>query len=171
MSARPDSSVAEKLTAMVRREVPSASLHEVEGDDGYWCLSWRLNDRAERELFLEIPERSVAPDVLRVGVYFEDAPAATGTAKARTAALEVLTARRNALEKLGAVCTFTPGSSTRDDFAFTWQTPDLDRWLTASCANRDLVWRWDLRAGAPAPDHLTSVVEELAPVWRVWNSL
>ena len=144
----------EALTTVARRAVPSATLHLDQGDD-YWCLSWRINDRADRELFVEYPGRGIAPDVLRVGVYFRDAPHAIAAAAAHEVALAALTARRDALAALGAVCTFTPGASTRDDDIFAWATSDLLRWLTGSCANRDLVWRYDLRAGAPPVDHLS----------------
>jgi hypothetical protein len=142
-----------------------------EGDDEYWCMSWRLNDRADRELFVESPGPFVARDILRVGVYFRDAPDATARADGRATALRALTEQRDALEELGAACTFTPGSATRDDQAFGWRTPDLERWLTASCDNRDLVWRWDLRGGFPTASQLESVVRRLAPVWRTWNAL
>jgi hypothetical protein len=142
-----------------------------QGDDDYWCTSWRINDSADRELFVEYPGRSIAPDVLRIGVYFRDASDATAADGSRTAALEALTARRDALAALGVVCTFTPGSATRDDESFAWGTPDLMRWLTASCANRDLVWRWDLRAGPPPAGQMQSVVQGMVPVWRIWNAL
>ena len=164
-------SLTEPLTAIARREAPSSTLHLDQGDDEYWCASWRINGRADRELFVEYPGRSIAPDVLRVGVYFRDAPDATADDGNRTAALEALTARRDALAALGVVCTWTPGSTTRDDESFPWGTPDLMRWVTASCANRDLVWRWDLRAGPPPAPHLESVVHEMAFVWRIWNAL
>jgi hypothetical protein len=164
-------SLTEPLTAIVRREAPSATLHLNQGDDQYWCTSWRINDRTDRELFVEYPGRSVAPDVLRIGVYFRDAPDATAADTNRTAALEALTTRRHALAALGVACTFTAGSATRDDESFAWRTPDLVRWLTTSCANRDLVWRWDLRAGPPPADHIQSVVQGVAPVWRIWNAL
>ena len=164
-------SLTAPLTAIARREAPSATLHLDQGDDEYWCTSWRINDRADRELFVEYPGRSIAPDLLRVGVYFRDAPDATAVDANRTAALEALTARRDGLAAFGAVCSFTPGSATRDEHTFAWGTPDLVRWLTAPCANRDLVWRWDLRAGPPDAGHVESVVREMAPVWRIWNAL
>jgi hypothetical protein len=163
--------LADALTATVYRDVPSAALDVQHEDDDYWCISWRINNNADRELFVEHPGPSIAPGVLRVGVYFRDAPDASATATRRTRTLEALTEQRDALTALGAVCTFTSGSSTRDTDTVAWQTHDLVHWLTVSCANRDLVWRWDLEAGPPTVEQLISVLHSLVPVWRRWNSL
>jgi hypothetical protein len=141
------STLVEAVDAVVRRDTPEATHHVDAGHGDYWCLSWRIDDRAGRELFVEYPGRGIAPDVLRVGVYFQDAATASATPAALEVALGSLTAHRDVLQALGAACTFTPGTSTRDDYVFTWATPDLRRWLTASCANRDLVKRWHVRAG------------------------
>jgi hypothetical protein len=165
------STLVEAVDAVVRRDTPEATHHVDAGHGDYWCLSCRIDDRAGRELFVEYPGRGIAPDVLRVGVYFQDAATASATPAALEVALGSLTAHRDVLQALGAACTFTPGTSTRDDYVFTWATPDLRRWLTASCANRDLVKRWHVRAGVPSANDIRAVISELAPVWRAWNSL
>ena len=82
-----------------------------------------------------------------------------------------LTTHRTALEALGVSCTFTPGSATRDDTVFTWSDRDLTDWLVGTCDNRDLVWRWDFRKGAPAEQQFEDVLVALLPVWVAWNSL
>ncbi len=66
---------------------------------------------------------------------------------------------------LGISCTFTPGSATRDDTVFTWSDRDLTDWLVGTCDNRDLVWRWDFRKGAPAEQQFEDVLVALLPVW------
>jgi hypothetical protein len=159
------------LAAVVSRDAPDATFHTDEGDDGYWCFSWQLEDRADRELFVEFPGLNIAPDILRVGIYFRDAPSATVAPRDRNVALEAVIARADVLAALGVACTFTPGDATRDDRAFSWQAADLAGWFTESCPNRDLVRRYDLRPGWPSVDQLASVVHELVPIWRTWNTL
>jgi hypothetical protein len=134
-------SLADSLGTLVLRDASTATLHFNEGEDGYWCVSWRIDGNADRELFVEFPSSEIDPDVLRVGIYVRDAPGAIATAHAHRVALEALTTRSDALASLGVICTFTPGDSTRDDHTFAWGRPDLERWLADSCANRDLVWR------------------------------
>ena len=164
-------SLAESLGTLVRREASTAMVNVDEDEDGYWCVSWRIEGNADRELFVEFPGSKIAPDVLRVGIYFRDATGATATADAHRVALEALTTRSDALASLGVICTFTPGDSTRDDQTFAWGQPDLEQWLAESSANRDLVWRYHLRPGPPPVAQLESVVQHLVPVWRAWNQL
>jgi hypothetical protein len=163
--------LAHQLTARVNAVVPAATLELAHDDNGYCCASWRLHGRGERELFIEQPGSVIAPFILRVGVYFQDAPLVTARRDVLDAALEALTTHRTALEALGISCTFTPGSATRDDTVFSWSDRDLTDWLVGASDNRDLVWRWDFRKGAPAQQQLEDVLEALLPVWVAWNSL
>ena len=165
------SALVAPLTAAVQREALRATVH-VEQDDGeYWCVSWRINHRADRELFVEYPGHGIAPSVVRIGVYFRDAADATATDGCQQMALEALASRRDALTALGATCTFTFGSTTRDDQTFAWHSSELERWLRAPSAHRDLVVRWDLHEGLPSMHQLERIVQTLAPIWRIWNAL
>jgi hypothetical protein len=163
--------IALQLTPRVRRVVPAAALHIYEGAHSYCCASWRIHGRAQRELFVEQPGSAIAPLILRVGIYFQDAPTATVQPGARHAALTTLAAHRLVLQEMDVSCTFTPGSETRDDVAFGWSDEDLIEWLSATSENRDLVWRCDLRQGEPSTQQLEERLSALLPVWLDWNSL
>ena len=160
-----------QLNARVSASTPSATFHVNHGPDGYRCASWRINEYAARELFVEEPGSTIAPFILRVGIYFQDAELATSAPNRKAAAFSALTAQRQALQALGARCTFTPGSDTRDDRVFGWSDQDLTDWLTSASANRDLVWLWDLRKGEPELQQVKAVLAALHPVWLSWNAL
>jgi hypothetical protein len=162
---------AQQLVARVSALAPAAAVSIDHAADAYACASWRLDGRTDRELFVEQPGAAIAPLILRVGIYCRDAPAATALAEARTAAFEALTGHRATLQALGTHCTFTPGSRTRDDTVFGWSDRDLNEWLTAASAHRDLVWRRDLREGEPDVQKFGDVLVALVPVWLAWNSL
>ena len=163
--------LAEQMTAVIIGLAPAASVELTNDGNGYCCVSWRLNGCGERELFIEQPGSTVAPFILRVGVYFQDAPLVTARREAMSAAFDALARHRTALEELGVNCTFTPGSGTRDDTVFGWTDSDLASWLTGSCNNRDLVSRWDFRQGAPAEPEIEAVLTALLPVWVAWNAI
>lgn len=163
--------LAQQFSQRVRGVAPGATLHVDEEANDYCCISWRLDDCAERELFIEQPGSAIAPFMLRVGVYFQDAPSVTGEDGATAAALEALTRERASLQSLGAHCTFTERATTRDDEPFAWSDEDLVDWLHAASDHRDLVWLWDLRDGEPSMAQLDAVVVALLPVWLGWNSL
>ena len=163
--------LAQPLTRRVRSIAPGATLHVEEESNDYCCVSWRLDDCAERELFIEQPGSAIAPFMLRVGVYFQDAPSVTGEEGATAAALEALTRERAALQALGAHCTFTEGAMTRDDEPFAWSDEDLVDWRHSASDHRDLVWLWDLRDGEPSVAQLDAVLIAMLPVWLGWNSL
>lgn len=162
---------ARPLTARVVALAPTATVSIDHGADAYACASWRLDGRTDRELFVEQPGPAITPFILRVGIYLRDAGAMTARADALTAAFQALMAHRATLQALGARCTFTPGSRTRDDTVFGWSDRDLHEWLTAASAHRDLVWRRDLREGEPDVQKVGDVLAALVPLWHVWNSL
>ena len=167
----PFDALAHRLTTRICQVVSAATLHLIHESDAYCCASWRLNERAERELFIEQPGSAVAPFILRVGVYFQDAPLTTAQAATRQVAFAALVNSRSILQPLGVSCTFTPGSGTRDDRVFGWSDTDLIEWLTGPSDNRDLVWRWDMRSDNPSEKFLEEVLSALLPVWVAWNSL
>ena len=167
----PFDALAHRLTTRICQVVPTATLHLIHESDAYCCASWRLNERAEREMFIEQPGSAVAPFILRVGVYFQDAPLATAQAAPRQVALAALVNSRAILQPLGVSCTFTPGSDTRDDRVFGWSDADLIKWLTGPSDNRDLVWRCDMHSDNPSETLLEEVLIALLPVWVSWNSL
>ena len=163
--------MALQLNARVSAETPSATFHVNHGSDGYRCASWRINEYAARELFVEEPGSRIAPFILRVGIYFQDAELATSKPDAKTAAISALTTHRPGLKALGVRCTFTPGSDTRDDRSFGWSDQDLTEWLTSTSDHRDLVWLWDLRKGEPDLQQVENLLVALHPVWLAWNAL
>jgi hypothetical protein len=159
------------LTARVRDVAPEARTHLEEGSSGYFCASWRLDDRADRELFVEQAGPHVAPFVLRVGIYFADAAAATSQPASLEAASAALLKARPGLEAIAAVPTFTQGTTTRDDTRYGWSDDELRAWLTRKSAHRDLVCVWDLHGGLPAQLEIDRAIRELLPVWKAWNAL
>jgi len=163
--------LAHHMTARINGIVPAATLELAHDRNAYCCASWRLSGCAERELFIEQPGSAIAPFILRVGIYFQDAPRATARPEATAAALGALTTHRTALEPLGIGCTFTHGSDTRDNTVFSWTEAALTEWLAGTSDNRDLVWLWDFRTGAPAERQIEAVLMALLPVWVTWNSL
>ena len=163
--------LAHQMTARIAGVVPAATLELAHDGNAYCCASWRLDGCGERELFIEQPGSVIAPFILRVGIYFQDAPLATAQREALAAAFKALTTHRTALEVLGISCTFTPGSETRDDTVFNWSDADLTEWLVGTSDNRDLVWLWDFRKGVPAVRQIEAVLRALLPVWVAWNSL
>ena len=163
--------LAQELTARVTGFVPAATLHVVHESDAYCCASWQIRACGARELFVEQPGRAIAPFILRVGVYFQDSPFVTSQQPSQQVALDALTTHRAALQALGANCTFTKGSETRDDIVFDWSDQDLIKWLAKRSDNRDLVWRWDFSKGEPGVQQLEDILAALLPVWVVWNSL
>ena len=54
---------------------------------------------------------------------------------------------------------------------FSWTEAALTEWLAGTSDNRDLVWLWDFRKGAPAERQIEAVLMALLPVWVAWNSL
>jgi len=167
----PFDALAHRLTTRICQVVPAATLHLIHESHEYCCASWRLNERAERELFIEQPGSGVAPFILRVGIYFQDAPLTTAQAATREVALAALMNSRAILQPLGVSCTFTRGSDTRDDRVFTWSEADLIEWLTGQSNNRDLVWRCDMRSDNPSETLLEEVLSALLSVWVTWNSV
>jgi hypothetical protein len=159
-----------ELTKLVRGFVPEATSHLEVDPGGYFCASWRVHGRDTRELFVEHAGPDVPPCVVRVGVYFADAPAAVRDANAYRKAFQALSEARPALQALNAMLTFTPGSATRDDVRYGWTDGDLRDWLTRSSDNRDLVWHWDLRSGLPSLQQVEAPLAALVPVWHAWNS-
>ena len=163
--------VALQLNARVHAVTPLATFDVIHGPDSYCCASWRLNNCGARELFVEQPGSKISPFTLRLGVYFQDAETVTAGSDGKAAALQALITHRSVLQALGARCTFTPGSGTRDDRVFGWSEQDLTEWLTSASENRDLVWLWDFRKGEPDPQQLEAVLAALHPIWISWNAL
>jgi hypothetical protein len=163
-------SLAQALAPIVLRDAPAATFHGDTGDDGYWCISWRLNHRAKRELFVELPGVRIAPNLLRVGIYFQDALVVSAL-NGRSGAMDAVDSRRDVLAALGVAPTFTYGDTTRDDRIFTLAASDLVVWLGESCPHRDLVRRHDLQAAEPTISQLSSQFEALTPIWQTWNAL
>ena len=97
--------LAHHMSAPINGVVPAATLELAYDRNAYCCPSWRLNGCGERELFMEQPGSAIAPFILRVGIYFQDAPRVTARREAMAAALEALTTHRTALEALGISCT------------------------------------------------------------------
>ena len=162
-------SVAHQLHSRVGAAIPAETFDIIHGSDNYACASWRLNQCGARELFVEQPGSAIAPFILRVGIYFQDAVRAT--AGDNGSAFGALATHRPALQALGACCTFTPASGTRDDRVFGWSDQHLTEWLTGASDNRDLVWLWDFRKGEPELQKLEEVLTALHPVWLSWNAL
>jgi len=167
----PFDALAHRLTTRICQVVPAAALHLIHESHEYCCASWILNGCAARELFIEQPGSAVSPFILRVGVYFQDAPLVTAQAAPRQVALAALVNSRAILQPLGVSCTFTPGSDTRDDRVFGWSDTDLIEWFTGPSDNRDLVWRWDMRSDNSSEKLLEEVLSALLPAWVAWNSL
>jgi predicted HNH restriction endonuclease len=135
---------------------------------GYFCTAWHIDGREGRELFLEIPGSSDRPDVLRVGLYFLDSAAVSRVRTYRALVTEQLLKNRRRLRRLGLVLT----SSRRkwDEAAFGWTEAEIVQWMKQP-SHKDLVWRWDLRKGFPAPEKAVEVLSALAPMWRLINGL
>src|SRR5687767_14559200 len=85
------------LTRLVSGVAAGAVAH-LEDEAGYFCLSWRVDENADRELFVEAAGPTIPPPVVRVGVYFRDAAGVTQSPQAREAALKALLDARTTLE-------------------------------------------------------------------------
>lgn len=101
---------------------------DVTRDDDYGCVSWRIDNDDQRELFVERPGALYPyPNTLRIGLYFGDSPIPKQRADL---VLSLLIRARGRLAALQLVPTHGTVNQRYADVAVEWTEQSLRRWTS-----------------------------------------